>query len=181
MKSKIKIFFMILTGVVILFFGAIFSESGANGILVNAEETQKDILFIGNSMTYYNTLCNVVQGIATRKGHNIKCSAATNGGKNLIYNEKAGNVVSAIKKKKSTKAKIKLKKVKGASGYQIKIGITKKLRKSRKISFKKNTFTVKKLRGKKQYCLKVRVYKVSDGVRHYSKWSGIKKIKIKKQ
>lgn len=98
MKSKIKIFFMILTGVVILFFGAIFSESGANGILVNAEETQKDVLFIGNSMTYYNTLCNVVQGIARRKGHNIKCSAATNGGKNLIYNAKADNVVTAIKK-----------------------------------------------------------------------------------
>ena len=98
MKSKIKIFFMILMGVVILFFGAIFSESGAKGILVNAEETQKDVLFIGNSMTYYNTLCNVVQGIARRKGHNIKCSAATNGGKDLIYNAKADNVVTAIKK-----------------------------------------------------------------------------------
>ena len=46
MKSKIKIFFMILTCVVILFFGTIFSESGTNGILVNAEETQKDVLFI---------------------------------------------------------------------------------------------------------------------------------------
>ena len=89
---------MILTGVVILFFGTIFSESGTNGILVNAEETQKDVLFIGNSMTYYNTLCNVVQGIARHKEHNIKCSAATNGGKNLIYNAKADNVVTAIKK-----------------------------------------------------------------------------------
>lgn len=57
-----------------------------------------DVLFIGNSMTYYNNLCNVVQGIATRKGHNVKCSAATNGGQNLIYQSTAANVLNAIKK-----------------------------------------------------------------------------------
>lgn len=98
MKSKIKIFFIVLISFGILLIGAISSKSGTMSYLVKAEETQKDVLFIGNSMTYYNTLCNVVQGIATHKGHNIKCSAATNGGKNLIYNAKADNVVNAIKK-----------------------------------------------------------------------------------
>lgn len=98
MKSKIRIFFIVLISFGILLIGAISSKSGTMSYLVKAEETQKDVLFIGNSMTYYNTLCNVVQGIATHKGHNIKCSAATNGGKNLIYNAKADNVVNAIKK-----------------------------------------------------------------------------------
>lgn len=60
-------------------------------------EGRTDILFIGNSMTYYNTLCNVVQGIATRKGHNVKCTAATNGGKNLVYQSTAENILNAIK------------------------------------------------------------------------------------
>ena len=60
---------------------------------------QIDILFIGNSLTYYNTLAGVVQGIARLKGHNVNCTAATNGGKNLIYqaSNDATNVDTAIK------------------------------------------------------------------------------------
>ena len=56
-----------------------------------------DILFVGNSMTYYNTLCKVVQGIVERKGHKVKCTAVTNGGKNLVYQSTAENVINAIK------------------------------------------------------------------------------------
>ncbi len=59
---------------------------------------ESDILFIGNSMTYYNTLCKVVEGIAARKGKTIHCSAATNGGKNLVYQSGADNVSAAIRK-----------------------------------------------------------------------------------
>lgn len=57
-----------------------------------------DVLFIGNSMTYYNTLCKVVEGVAELKGHKISCTAVTNGGKNLIYQSTASNVLNAIKK-----------------------------------------------------------------------------------
>ena len=56
-----------------------------------------DILFIGNSMTYYNTLCEVVEGLANHKGLNVSCTAATTGGKNLIYHSNADNVDSALK------------------------------------------------------------------------------------
>lgn len=62
------------------------------------EQTTEDVLFIGNSMTYYNTLCNVVKGIAARKGHAINVTAATNGGQNIIYQSTAENVLNAIKK-----------------------------------------------------------------------------------
>lgn len=56
-----------------------------------------DILFIGNSMTYYNTICKVVEGLANHKGKNINCTAVTNGGQNLIYQSTASNVDTAIK------------------------------------------------------------------------------------
>ena len=56
-----------------------------------------DILFIGNSMTYYNTICKVVEGLANYKGKNINCTAVTNGGQNLIYQSTASNVDTAIK------------------------------------------------------------------------------------
>lgn len=62
------------------------------------DQDTQDILFIGNSMTYYNNLCKVVQGIAERKGKKINCAAATNGGQNLVYQSTADNVLSAIRK-----------------------------------------------------------------------------------
>ena len=49
-------------------------------------------------MTYYNNLANVVSGLANYYGHDITCTAATNGGKNLIFQSTADNVVSAVKK-----------------------------------------------------------------------------------
>ncbi len=61
-------------------------------------QNPEDILFIGNSMTYYNNLSKVVKGLAQRKGHNINTEAAVNGGQNLIYQSSANNVLTAIKK-----------------------------------------------------------------------------------
>lgn len=99
MKLKRKRFITLALSIVLMFSVIATDETGMVSKTVKAAETQTtDILFIGNSMTYYNTLCNVVQGIATRKGHNVACSAATNGGRNLIYNATADNVVNAIKK-----------------------------------------------------------------------------------
>ena len=69
------------------------------GMETNAADKGDDtmnILFIGNSMTYYNTLCSVVEGLANHYGHKVKCTAATNGGYTLI--RKADNVITAIQK-----------------------------------------------------------------------------------
>ncbi len=73
------------------------TENNTGGDPMKPEDGVTDVLFIGNSMTYYNNLCNVVQGIAAHRGHNIRCKAATNGGKNLIFQSTADNVVNAIK------------------------------------------------------------------------------------
>lgn len=55
-----------------------------------------DILFIGNSMTYYNELQDIFEAFANFMGKNVNTKAATNGGQNLIYQSTASNVVSAI-------------------------------------------------------------------------------------
>lgn len=67
--------------------------------LTEAGETTR-VLFIGNSMTYYNTLCNVVKGLAEKKGHSLEVKAATTGGKDLIFHSTAENVITAIKEGK---------------------------------------------------------------------------------
>lgn len=58
----------------------------------------KKVLFIGNSMTFYNNLWNVVQGLAKRNGHDIEVESATNPGKTILYNASANNCVEAMKK-----------------------------------------------------------------------------------
>lgn len=71
-------------------------ESGE--VVTIPDDGVTDILFIGNSFTYYNTLCNVVKGLAEYRGHSVSVTAATNGGKDLVYQSTAENVLAAIQK-----------------------------------------------------------------------------------
>lgn len=93
-------------------------------------------------------------------------------------------VKKASKKKSSKKAKITLKKIKGVTGYEVKISTSSKFKKSKTITkkFKKASFTFKssKIKNKKKLYVKARAYKKVKGRTHYSKWSKKKKITIKK-
>jgi len=94
---------------------------------------------------------------------------------------------SSIKKltaaKKSLKVKI-TKKTKQVKGYEIQYSTSKKFSKSTtKIltvsSNKKTTATLKGLKSKKKYYVRVRTYKTSSGKKYYSAWSGYKSKKTK--
>lgn len=93
--------------------------------------------------------------------------------------------VKKLKKKlASQKAKVSLKKIRGAK-YQVKISTTKKFKKKKTVSkkkVKKATFTIKnkKLAYKKVLYVKARAYRIVNGKTYYGKWSKVKKIKIKK-
>ncbi len=64
--------------------------------LLGEEDEMMNVLFVGNSMTYYNTLCKVVEGFANAQGKQIQCTASTQGGRNLIYHTTYSGTVSAI-------------------------------------------------------------------------------------
>lgn len=49
-----------------------------------------------------------------------------------------------------------------------------------KIYASKTGDTIKKLKKGKTYYVRARLYKVSNGKKVYSKWSSIKKVKVKK-
>lgn len=94
-------------------------------------------------------------------------------------------VKKATKKKAAKKAKITLKKIKGASKYQIQISNAKKFKKKNILvrkTVKKVKFTIKskKLKNKKKLYIRARAVKVVDGKKYYGKWSKAKKMKIKK-
>ena len=74
-------------------------------------------------------------------------------------------------------------KVSGVDGYLIQLATDKKFKKNRKslIVAKQNASkkTVKKLKAKKKYFVRVRAYKTVNGKKSYGKWSKIKSVKTK--
>ena len=97
MNVKLKKILAMILSVCLVFSGLTFFKGMETNAADKGDDTM-NILFIGNSMTYYNTLCSVVEGLANHYGHKVKCTAATNGGYTLIRNAKADNVITAIQK-----------------------------------------------------------------------------------
>lgn len=91
------------------------------------------------------------------------------------------------KKKSAKKLTVKLKKVDGANGYEIRIYTSKSnASKNKKVLVKKNTtklsYTVKsaKLKNKKNLFVRARAYKNTSGTKIYGALSNIKKVKVTK-
>lgn len=92
-----------------------------------------------------------------------------------------GKIKSAVKKASAKKVVIKLKKVNGASGYEVKVSTSKKFVKktTKTVDAKKLSVTVKKLQPNKKYFAKVRAYVIVNGTKVYGKYSKAVKIKLK--
>ena len=90
-----------------------------------------------------------------------------------------------FKKVKGSKKAIALTwaKVKGVKGYQIQLATDKKFKKNMKtVTIKKQKTTkttVKKLKAKKKYFVRIRTYKTVNGKKVYSSWSKAKTVKTK--
>ena len=90
-----------------------------------------------------------------------------------------------FKKVKSAKKAISVewKKVGGVKGYQVQLATDKKFKKNKKtVNIKKQKTTkttVKKLKAKKKYYVRIRTYKIVNGKKVYSSWSKVKSVKTK--
>jgi hypothetical protein len=101
---------------------------------------------------------------------------------NLTKKQVKANVgkVTSLTSKKTKKAVAKVKKVDGITGYQIQIATDSKMKSNKKtVTTKKTTYTFSKLKSKKKYYVRSRVYKVIGGKKVYGKWGSVKKVKIK--
>ena len=92
---------------------------------------------------------------------------------------------ASIKKVKAAKKAISViwKKVSGVKGYQVQVATDKKFKKNKKtVTIKKQKTTkttVKKLKAKKKYYVRIRTYKTVNGKKVYSSWSKVKSVKTK--
>ena len=88
--------------------------------------------------------------------------------------------LKSVKNKKGKKIQISWKKINSVTGYQIQYAANKKMRKAKKVTSAKTTYTAKKLKKKKTYYVRVRAYIKNGTKKVYGKWSKIKKVKITK-
>lgn len=92
--------------------------------------------------------------------------------------------LKSAKNAKGKKLVVKWDKNTAGNGYQIQYSTSKKFAKGNKtktISKNKTTsYTIKKLKKKKTYYVRIRTYKKVSGKTYYSGWSSVKKATIKK-
>ena len=75
------------------------------------------------------------------------------------------------------------KKTSGVTGYQIQYSTSKSFKSAKTVTVKKNkttSTTIKKLKGKKKYYVRIRTYKTVSGKKYYSAWSSSKNKTTKK-
>ena len=163
----------------------------------------------GNTQAGYCTVCgyNEVSTVIPAIGHNfgnnspncLVCGVANpnyvaptqpNQNDTNTSNDEDVTVISkpksaSIKKVKGAKKAVSVewKKVSGVSGYEIQLATDKKFKKNKKtVTIKKQKTTkttVKKLKAKKKYYVRVRTYKIVNGKKVYSSWSKVKSVKTK--
>ena len=90
--------------------------------------------------------------------------------------------LSSVKSKKQGQLTVKWKKGIQNKGYQIQYSTNKKFRGAETITVKgakKTSVTLKKLKSKKKYYVRIRTYKGVNGKYWYSSWSKTKAAKVK--
>ena len=88
--------------------------------------------------------------------------------------------IKSLKYKKKRKLIVKLKKIKGAAGYQVRWCDSKSFDGYEQKNTKKPKFTIKGLDKNTKYWVKARAYKKVNGAKLYGKWSAKKSKKVKK-
>ena len=121
------------------------------------------------------TTAKVTTGEVTDK---VTTSQATKVNKTVKPKKVQKLTAKNIKKKRIN---LKWRKVIKANGYQIQYSLDRKFKKSKKTkNINKISYTIKKLKNKKTYYIRVRAYAINRGKKVYGNWSNIKKIKVKK-
>ncbi len=107
--------------------------------------------------------------------------------KSSVYDSRMPKVsiTKAFKGKKAFTVKwnkLPKNKQKKIDGFEVQYSLNKQFTKAaalKSVKMTKSSVTIKKLKSKKSYFVRVRTYKKVKGIKHFSKWSKVKKIKTK--
>lgn len=110
----------------------------------------------------------------------VKFKGKYSGTKKLSFkiNPKKTSVSKVTAGKKSLKVSIK-KQTKQVTGYEVQYSTSKKFSGAKTKAIKTTSLTIKSLKAKKTYYVRVRTYKTIKGKKYYSGWSSAKSKKTK--
>ena len=137
------------------------------------------------SSKYYNVI--YPSGMKNVGTYSVKITFkdvyAKTAAKTLTYkiNPKGTTVSKVTAKKKAAVVKWK-KQAAQTTGYEIQYGLKKNFKGAKVKTVKKNKttkLTIKKLKSKKKYYVRIRTYKTVGGKKYYSSWSKSKRVKVK--
>lgn len=124
---------------------------------------------------YGNPTTDYVAGSAVNNGDStVKPTTVT------VVKKPAKTKIKSLKNVKNRKVKVSIKKIKGATGYQIRWSDSKKFNGYWQKSTKKTKYTLKNLDKKTRYYIKTRAYTKNGNKKLYGSWSKKKSIKVKK-
>lgn len=148
----------------------------------NGDNWGEDIFTTEHQETTTEAEATTVPETTEKEVTTAKVETTIDGAAVYTGNSQATPVIKkAIKKKSAKKATIKLRKVIGVNGYQVKVSVNKKFKKKATVTVASNkaSIVVKKLKAGKKYFVKARTYTIVNGKKVYGKWSKVKKIKNK--
>jgi len=148
----------------------------ANGALSYATSNAKVVTIDQNGMVKPKGYGRAVITISAAATANVN---ATSKKITVIVTSKATKIAS-VKSTAKKKATVKIKKATGAQGYEISYSMDPNFKSGVKIvKTKKASTTLKKLKSKKTYYVRVRSYRKVKGEKLYSTYSATKKVKVK--
>lgn len=121
----------------------------------------------------------------TQGSHCSVCGTVITAQKSIAKLSVSKVALSSVKSKKSRQITVKWKKNSKVSGYQIQYSTSKKFTKktTKTVTVKKNkttSYTLKKLKAKKKYYVRIRGYKTYKGKNYYSSYSKAKSVTAKR-
>lgn len=155
-----------------------------NPVSFSAKET-KTYKLTGTMPKTWNKKAEILVVVNAQSGKTLYAGQGGYSGKNSNTSAQAaikGTKLTSVKPAKK-KATVKWsKQTKGTTGYQIQYSLKKNFKgaKLKTVSSnKKTSVTLKSLKSKKTYYVRIRTYKKASGKTTYSSWSSAKKVKIK--
>lgn len=146
-----------------------------------------EIIYVGGGKTVTKTVtANSIRltSLKTATTYTVKVRAVAGTNKSAQSTVTASTKPSTakIKSLKSSKKKVAVAswgKVSGATKYEVQYSTSKKFTKKTAKTTKSVRLTIKKLKSKKKYYVRVRAYKVVGGKKICGSWSSVKSVRVK--
>lgn len=158
----------------------VIEDNTSGTTLPNTSTTEPDVIVFTLPDWYYAWKYDSKTTTSTTKSTTTVAETQESTTLPIIKKPKKVTLSKVSSGKKQFKAK--WKKMSGVTGYQVQYSLNKNFKKAKTVNIKgskKTSTTIKKLKSKKKYYVRVRAYKKANGQKKVGSWSKTKTVKVK--